>query len=89
MRREVEQRQQQQRLRSLRSSMSLWTAVLLLVLVFFAIQGLRNSGFELTTPRIIIGIAVALLIFRQIARRMKRVVPRAAQPDPKSTLKLS
>ncbi len=69
--------------------MSLWTALLLLVLVLFAIQGLRNAGFELTTPRIIIGIAVALLIFRQIARRMKRVVPRAAQPDPKSTLKLS
>ncbi len=89
MRREVEQRQQQQRLRSLRSSMSLWSAVLLLVLVLFAIQGLRNAGFELTTPRIIIGVCVALLIFRQLARRLKRVVPRAAQPDPKSTLKLS
>jgi hypothetical protein len=69
--------------------MSLWTAILLLVLVLVAIQGLRNAGFELTTPRIIIGIAVALLIFRQITRRLKRVAPRAAQPDPKSTLKLS
>ncbi len=69
--------------------MSIWIALLMLVLIIFVIEQLRGMGFELTTPRIIIGIAFALLIFRQVARRLKSVAPRAAQPDPKSTLKLS
>ena len=84
-----EQQTRQQRNASLRSSMSLWTAGLALVVVVFVIVGLSNSapsGFFKTAA---IVVAIVFLVLRQLSRRLRgRATPRAAQPDPKSTLKL-
>jgi hypothetical protein len=84
-----EERASAQRNASLRSSMSLWTAGLSLVVVALVILGLRGSA----SPDFFYkgaGFVVALLlVLRYIARRLKSDVPRAARPDPKSTLKLS
>jgi hypothetical protein len=40
-------------------------------------------------PGAAIVLAILLLVFRQLSRRLKTKGPRAAQPDPKSTIKLS
>jgi uncharacterized membrane protein len=83
-----EQQAKQQRTASLRSSMSLWTAGLALLAVVFVIvglNGLASSGFFKAAA---IVIAVLLLILRQLSRRLRGKSPRAAQPDPKSTIKL-
>lgn len=84
-----EQQAGRQRNASLRSSMSVWTAGLALLVVVFVIIGLSNSapsGFFKTAA---IVVAILFLILRQVNRRLRgRSAPRAAQPDPKSTLKL-
>ncbi|MBV8898043.1 MAG: hypothetical protein JO051_16130 [Acidobacteriaceae bacterium] len=83
-----EQQARQQRTASLRTSMSLWTAGLALLVVIFLIIGLSNgapSGFFKTGAVVV---AVLLLILRQLNRRLRGKAPRAARPDPKSTLKL-
>ena len=36
-----------------------------------------------------IGVAVLMLLLRQISRRLKTTAPRSSRPDPKSTLKLT
>jgi hypothetical protein len=75
---------------ALRSSMSIWTAGLALVIVALIILGLRGSATPEFFYKGAIGVAVLLLLFRQIARRLKSADgPRSARPDPKSTLKLS
>jgi hypothetical protein len=78
-----------QRKAALRSSMSIWTAGLALVIVALIILGLRGEAKPDYFYKGALGVAVVLLILRQVARRLKSNGPRAAQPDPKSTLKLS
>jgi cytochrome bd-type quinol oxidase subunit 2 len=83
-----EQQAKQQRNASLRSSMSLWTAGLALVAVVFVIVGLNGSAPSGFFKIAAVVIAILLLILRQLSRRLRGKSPRAAEPDPKSTLKL-
>lgn len=83
-----EQQARQQRTASLRTSMSLWTAGLALLVVIFLIVGLSNGAPSSFFKTGAVVIAVLLLILRQLNRRLRGKAPRAAQPDPKSTLKL-
>jgi hypothetical protein len=69
--------------------MSLWTACLFLVAVVVLIAGIRESAPPDFFYKVAIGFAVLMLILRQVGKRMKSNGPRSAQPDPKSTLKLS
>ena len=83
-----EQQAKQQRTASLRSSMSLWTAGLALLVVVFVIIGLNGSAPSGFFKIGAVVAAILLLILRQLSRRLRGKSPRAAQPDPKSTLKL-
>jgi hypothetical protein len=83
-----EQQARQQRTASLRTSMSLWTAGLALLVVVFLIVGLTNSAPSGFFKMGAVVAAILLLILRQLNRRLRGKAPRAAQPDPKSTLKL-
>ena len=83
-----EQQAKYQRTASLRSSMSLWTAGLALLVVIFLILGLNSSAGSGFFKLGAVIVAVLLLILRQVSRRLSGKPPRAAQPDPKSTLKL-
>jgi hypothetical protein len=78
-----------QRRASLRSSMSVWTAGLALVVVALLIVGFRESAPPEYFYKGAAAIAVLMLLLRQVSRRLKTNGPRAARPDPKSTLKLS
>ena len=68
--------------------MSLWTAGLALVVVVFLIIGLNSSAPSGFYKKGAVVVAILLLILRQVSRRLRGKAPRAAQPDPKSTLKL-
>jgi hypothetical protein len=83
-----ENQAKQQRKASLLSSMSLWTAGLALLVVVFLIIGLNGSAPSGFFKIGAVVAAVLLLILRQLSRRLRGTSPRAAQPDPKSTLKL-
>lgn len=83
-----EQRAEQQHRASMRFSMMMWTAAVALVIVVLLILGLSNSAPSGFFSKAAIGAAVALLVLRQLSRRLKGRGPRAAQPDPESTLKL-
>jgi hypothetical protein len=50
---------------------------------------LTSSAAPRLGPGAAIVLAILLLVFRQLSRRLKTKGPRAAQPDPKSTIKLS
>jgi len=67
----------------------LWTAGIALVVVILLILGLSSSASPRFFSRAAIGVAILLLLVRQVGRRLRTKGPRAAQPDPKSTLKLS
>ncbi len=84
-----EQQAKLKRQAALRSSMSLWTAGLFLVVVVILIAGIRQSAPPEFFYKTAIAFAVLMLLIRQIAKRMKTAIPRSARPDPKSTLKLS
>ena len=85
-----EARAEEQRKSALRFSMTMGTAGLALVAVVLAILALSGSGgFSRLTPGAAIVLAILLLVFRQLSRRLKNKGSRAARPDPKSTLKLS
>lgn len=68
--------------------MSVWTAGLALIVVALAIVGLSSHATPQFFSRMAIAAAILLLILRQLSRRLKGKAPRAAQPDPRSTLKL-
>lgn len=84
-----EQHAEQQRRAAVRSSMMVWRAALTLVALVLFLIGLRYSA----SPRFFYGSAIAVvflsLVLRQLSRRWKGKPPRAAQPDPRSTLKLN
>lgn len=85
-----EERARQQRTASLRSSMSLWTGGIALLIVLLLIIGFRNSLLQTNFFKLAaVTLAVLLLVLRQVSRRLRGKPPRAAQPDPKSTLKLN
>lgn len=83
-----EERAEQQRKATMRFSSMMWTAAAALLVVVVAILGFSTSAPPSYWSRAGLGLAVLLLILRQVSRRMKNKVPRAAQPDPRSTLKL-
>jgi hypothetical protein len=84
-----EERARQRRTADLRTSMSVWTAGLALVIVGLLIIGFHESAPPDFFYKVAIAFAVLLLLIRQVGRRLKKNVPRSARPDPKSTLKLS
>jgi hypothetical protein len=83
------ERAEQKRRACLRFSLSMWTAGLALLVVVLVILGLTSSAAPRLGPGAAIVLAILLLVFRQLSRRLKTKGPRAAQPDPKSTIKLS
>jgi hypothetical protein len=83
-----EERAQRERRSSLRSSMSVWNAAAALIIVVLLILGLSNSAPSSFFTRAAIAAAIVLLILRQVTRRLRGRTSRAAQPDPRSTLKL-
>ncbi len=84
-----EQRAEQQRRAALRFSMMIWTAGIALVVIVLLILGLSSAAPPRYFSRTAIALAILLLILRQISRRLKGKGPRAAQPDPRSKLKLN
>ncbi len=78
-----------QRKAALRSSMSIWTAGLALIVVTLVIVGLRESAPPDYFYKGAIAVAILVLLLRQVSRRLRTKGPRSARPDPKSTLKLS
>jgi hypothetical protein len=85
---QYEQRAEQQRRAAMRFSMMIWTAGLALVVVVVLILGLSNSAPHSFFSKAAIAAAILLLILRQLGRRLRGRGSRAAQPDPRSTLKL-
>ena len=83
------ERAEQQRRAGLRFSLSLWTAGLALLVVVLVILGLSSSAAPRLGPAAAVVLAILLLVFRQFSRRLKTKGSRAAQPDPKSTIKLN
>ncbi len=83
-----EERAQRERRSSIRSSMTVWNAAAALIIVVLLILGLSNSAPSTFYTRAAIIAAVVLLVLRQIARRLRGRTSRAAQPDPRSTLRL-
>lgn len=83
-----ERRAEQERKAALRFSMMIWTAGLALLAVVIAILGLSTSAPSSFWSRSAIALAVLLLVLRQLSRRLKNRRPRAAEPDPRSTLNL-
>jgi hypothetical protein len=83
-----ELRAQQQRKAALRFSLMIWTAGIALVVVVFLILGLSSSAPPRFFSKGAIIAAVLLLILRQLNRKLRGRSPKAAQPDPQSTLKL-
>jgi hypothetical protein len=84
-----EEQAKAQRKAALRSSMSVWSAGLALIVVALLIVGFRESAQPEYFYKGAIAVAVLMLLLRQVGRRLKTNGPRAARPDPKSTLKLS
>jgi CBS domain containing-hemolysin-like protein len=83
-----EKRAQSERKAAMRSSTAVWSAGIALVVVVFLILGLSASAPQSFFSKAAVGIAILLLIVRQVSRRLRGGAPRAAQPDPKSTIKL-
>jgi hypothetical protein len=83
-----EKRAQAERKAALRSSMTLWSAGIALIVVVVLIMGLSSAAPSGFYSKAAVGVAILLLIVRQVSRRLRGSEPRAAQPDPKSSIKL-
>lgn len=83
-----EERAERDRQASMRFSMMMWTAGAALVVVVLLILGLSGSASPQFWSRAGIGLAILMLVMRQVARRMKARKPRSALPDPRSKLNL-
>ena len=83
-----EERAERDHKASMRFSMMMWTAGAALIVVVVIILGLSGSASPHYWSRAGIGLAILLLVFRQISRRMKGKRPKASMPDPRSKLNL-
>jgi hypothetical protein len=83
-----EQRAKAERKATVRASMSIWSAGLAFIVVVVLIMRLSTSAPSGFYSKAAIGVAVLLLIVRQLSRRLRGSAPREAQPDPKSSIKL-
>jgi len=83
-----EKRAQAERTVGVRSSTAVWSAGIALIVVVALILGLSSSAPSSFFYRAAIAVAILLLLVRQISRRLRSSAPRAAQPDPKSAIKL-
>ena len=83
-----ERRAEQQRRPAIKSSQTMGTAAVALLAVVLLIIGMNSAAPKEFLSRAAVGLAVLLLILRQIGRRARGKVPRAAQPDPQSRLNL-
>lgn len=68
--------------------MTMGTAGVALLAVVLLIIGMNSSAPRVFLSRAAVGLAVVLLIVRQLGRRSRGRAPRAAQPDPQSKLDL-
>lgn len=84
-----EQRAAQQRKAGLRFSLMIGTAGIALLVVVLMIVGVNNGAPSAFFTRAAIGVAVLLLVLRQVSRRLKGRTPKAAEPDPQSRLNLN
>jgi hypothetical protein len=81
-----EERAERERKAAMRSGMTLWSAGLALVVVIFLILGLSSSAPPSFFSK---GAIIVAILLRQLSRRLRtKGSPRAARPDPQSTLKL-
>lgn len=83
-----EERAERQRKATMRFSSMMWSASGVLLVVVAVILLFSTSAPPSYWSRAGIGLAILLLILRQVSRRISNKVPRAAQPDARSTLKL-
>jgi hypothetical protein len=83
-----EQRAARDRQSTAQFAKMLWTATLALIVIALLILGLSSSAGPSFYSRGAIGLAIVLLVLRQLSRRSRAKGPRAAQPDPRSRLNL-
>ena len=83
-----EKRAQAERKSVLRWSMSLGGAGLAIIILGVLILWLNSHGPVSYSGKVVVGIAVVLLVLRVAGRILSRGLPKAAQPDPKSVIKL-
>jgi hypothetical protein len=83
-----EKRAQAERKSVLRSSLSLGGAGLAIMILGVLVLWLSSHGPVSSTGKIVVGLAVFLLVFRIVGRILSARLPKAARPDPQSTLKL-
>ena len=83
-----EERAQAERKATLRSSMTIWTAGLALIVVVFVIVGLSSGAPPNFWRNGAIGVAILLLLLRQLTRRLRSKPGQGARPDPRSRLNL-
>jgi hypothetical protein len=83
-----EKRAQAERKSVLRSSMSLGGAGLAIIILGVLILWLNSHGPVSYSGKVVIGFALLLLVVRIVGRILARGLPKAAQPDPKSVIKL-
>lgn len=83
-----ERRAEQQRRPAMQSSVTMGTAGVALLAVVLLIIGINSSAPQTFFTRAAVGLAVLLLILRQLGRRSRGKAPRAAQPDPQSRIDL-
>ena len=72
----------------LRPSRLLYTGALLLVAIAVAVVRFTSGSAADMWPKAVIAVAVLLLVFRLLSRRVKRNIEKASQPDPESRLHL-
>ncbi len=83
-----EKQAQAERKAMTRSSMTLGGGGLALIVVVVLILWLNSSAPSGYFTKVLIGLAVLLLIVRMAGRLMRKGPSKAAQPDPKSVIKL-
>lgn len=84
-----EKRAEQQRRPAMQSAMTMGTAAVALLTVILLIIGVNSSAPQSFFKIAAVVLAVLLLILRQLSRRSRGKVPRAAQPDPQSKIDLN